>query len=130
MTQRYTVTGVKVKFGPGFVLELDKAQASSRSHLLEKIKSGHYRVLTQVEFKRGEELGIVSGEIPKAWTGFLSPVGGGEDESGDHISLPVKPVHRGYGKWDVVDANDATVNEKSLKKEEAQALADKLNAGT
>lgn len=104
MTQRYTVTGVKVKFGPGFVLELDKDQASARSHLLEKIKSGHYRVLTQVEFKRGEELGIVSGEIPKAWTGFLSPVGG-EDGSGDSdIHLPVKPVHRGYGKWDTATA--------------------------
>lgn len=128
MTQRYTVTGVKVKFGSGFVLELDKEQADPRSHLLEKIKSGHYRVLTQVEFKRGEELGIVSGEVPKSWTGFLAPVGADTSE-GSNIRLPVQPVHRGFGKWDVVDAHDRAVNDESLKKEEAQALADKLNVG-
>ncbi len=129
MTQRYTVTGVKVKFGPGFVLELDKDQADPRSHLLEKIKSGHYRVLNQVEFKRGEELGIVSGDIPKAWTGFLAPVNG-QAENPDGHRLPVQPIHRGFGKWDVVDARDVSVNREPLKKEEAQALADKLNAGT
>lgn len=128
MTQRYAVTGVKVKFGPGFVLELDKEQADSRSHLLEKIKSGHYRVLTQVEFKRGEELGIVSGDIPKAWAGFLAPAHGQASDP-DGPRLPVQPIHRGFGKWDVVDAHDVSVNEESLKKEEAQALADKLNAG-
>lgn len=126
MTQRYEVTGVKVKFGPGFVLELDKEQADSRAHLLEKIKSGHYRVLTQVEFKRGEAIGIVSGDVPKAWMGFLKAEGSQDD---DDIVLPVKTIHRGFGKWDVVDERDVSVNAESLKKEDAQALADKLNTG-
>lgn len=127
MTQRYEVTGVKVKFGPGFVLDLDKEQADSRSHLLEKIKSGHYRVLNQVEFKRGEKLGIVSGDIPKSWTGFLKAEGS-QDDGDDNIALPVKTIHRGFGKWDVIDEHDVVVNAESLRKEEAQALADKLNA--
>ncbi len=130
MTQRYAVTGVKVKFGPGFVLELDKDQSGSRSHLLEKLKSGHYRVLTQVEFKRGEELGIVSGDVPKAWSGFLAPADSRAETSGDHIRLPVKAIHRGFGKWDVVDPEEIAVNDESLTKEDALALAKKLNAGT
>lgn len=128
MTQRYTVTGVRIKFGPGFVLELDKDQASARSHLLEKLKSGHYRVLTQVEFKRGEVLGVVSGEVPKSWAGFLKREGEAEGQDGD-ILLPVSAIHRGFGKWDVIDGNDVSVNDEPLKKEAALALADKLNAG-
>ena len=31
MTTRYKVTGVKVRFGPGFVLELEKSQADARA---------------------------------------------------------------------------------------------------
>lgn len=127
MTQRYTVTGVRIKFGPGFVLDLDKDQASARSHLLEKLKSGHYRVLTQAEFKRGEMLGIVSGEIPKAWSGFLKEEG--QTGARGDIVLPVYPIHRGFGKWDVIDTHNTSVNDEPLKKEAAQALADKLNAG-
>lgn len=129
MTQRYRVTGVKVRFGPGFVLELDKNQAGARSPQIEQIKSGHYRVRTYTEFKRGEEIGIVSGEVPKAWLGFLETVEGGADLSDpENIHGEVKAVHRGFGKWDVVDEKDIAVNGEPLKKQEAHDLAGKLNA--
>lgn len=119
MTAIYIVTGVKVRFGPGFILALDKDQAALRSSsLLETKRKGEYEVLETVEFKQGEKIGVIKGDIPKSWWDTL-----------DQVSAKTRPapgafkaVHRGFGKWDVVDGNDEPINTDPLTKEEAQKL--------
>lgn len=129
MTKRYKVTGIKVRFGPGFVLDLGNEQAAARSARLDKVKGGHYRVQEAVEFKRGEEIGVVKGDVPKSWQGFLEPAGDDVDIAApENINGAVKAVHQGFGKWDVIDKSDQAVNDAPLKKQEAHALVDKLNA--
>lgn len=119
MTAIYIVTGVKVRFGPGFVLALDQDQAALRSSsLLETKRKGEYEVLESVEFKQGEKIGVIKGDIPKSWWDTLNQVSAKARPEPDAF----KAVHRGFGKWDVVDGHDEPINTHPLTKEEAQSL--------
>lgn len=64
--QTYKVTGHKVILGVGITLKLTKSQASTRNHALKQNKNGIYSVLEPVEFKQGEIITIISGNISKA----------------------------------------------------------------
>ena len=66
MTNTYKVTGHKVILGVGITLKLTEAQSSTRNHSLKQKKKGIYTVLESVEFKQGEIVTIVSGNISKA----------------------------------------------------------------
>ena len=67
---KYIVTGSKVVFGTGLVLGLSDEQAKIRS--LQLKKSGkNYQVLTNVEFKKGEVIDIVTKNLTKATLGQL-----------------------------------------------------------
>lgn len=67
---KYIVTGSKVVFGTGLVLGLSDEQAKIRS--LQLKKSGkNYQVLTNVEFKKGEIIDIVTKNLTKATLGQL-----------------------------------------------------------
>ena len=131
MTKNYIVTGAKVRFGPGFILALSKAQAALRSHVLHHEKGKNYAVLDTVEFKQGEIIGIVEGEVPKSWWDTLEEIvskkskAAPEQKKESHSGFAVK--HRHFGKYDVLDPDGKVVTEEPLPKEEAEALADKLS---
>lgn len=123
MTKQYEVTGVKVSFAPGFLLQLTEQQAQKRLQNLQKLKDGLYRVVTAVEFKRGEVIGVPDGNVPKALTAAVAEVG--DQKKAVAPSLR----HQGFGKYDVVDTEGVVLTEKPLPKAEAQAFLDKLTKG-
>lgn len=53
-----------VSFGPGVRLRLTEAQAGARRLLLRPLGEGCYEVLSHVQFKAGEVIGI-DGDVPK-----------------------------------------------------------------
>ncbi len=119
MATKYKVTGVKVRFGSGFILALSDDQAETRPTKLKKTKKkGQYEVLSTVEFKQGEEIGVVKGDIPKSWWDTVEQVSAIERPDPSEFRM----VHRGFGKWDVLDADDNPINTEPLTKEEAQKL--------
>lgn len=121
MATKYKVTGVKVRFGSGFILALSDDQAEIRSAQLKKAKKkGQYEVLSTVEFKQGEEIGVVKGEIPKSWWDTVEQVSAKERPEPSEFKM----VHKGFGKWDVLNADGEPINTEPLTKEEAQKLLD------
>lgn len=122
MTKQYEVTGVRVSFGPGFLLQLTEQQAQSRLQNLKKQKDGIYKVVSAVEFKRGEVIGVPGGAVPKALTGAVAEVGDRKKVAPSISSLR----HQGFGRYDVLDADGVVLTEKPLPKAEAQAFLDKL----
>lgn len=60
----YEVTSTVAKIFGG-VVELNNDQYKTRAHNLEKIGKGKYKVLSPVQFKRGEQFGY-DGEMPKS----------------------------------------------------------------
>ena len=119
MATKYKVTGVKVRFGSGFILALSDDQAETRPTQLKKTKKkGQYEVLSTVEFKQGEEIGVVKGDIPKSWWDTVEQVSAKEQPEPSEFKM----VHKGFGKWDVLDADDNPINTEPLTKEEAQKL--------
>lgn len=129
MTKRYTVTGVKVRFGPGFILELDKEQANARAHVLHKKKGSLYAVLDTVEFKQGEVIGIAEGDVPKSWWDTLQEVGAEQAEDPDPTTEGQYTIkHRHFGKYDVIDPDGNAVTQDPLPKEEAEARAAELSS--
>lgn len=119
MATKYKVTGVKVRFGSGFILALSDDQAETRPTQLKKTKKkGQYEVLSTVEFKQGEEIGVVKGDIPKSWWDTVEQVSAKERPEPSEFKM----VHKGFGKWDVLDADDNPINTEPLTKEEAQKL--------
>lgn len=134
MTKRYKVTGVKVRFGPGFVLELEKPQAEARAHVLHKKKGNLYAVLDTVEFKQNEVIGINEGDIPKSWWDTLEEVDTKkskkqkEESEADPLTEGGYTIkHRHFGKYDVIDPEGNAVTEDPLPKEEAEARALELS---
>ena len=121
MTKTYEVTGVKVRFASGFILALSKEQAETRKPFLKKTKrKNQYEVLQTVEFKQGEKIGIVKGQIPKSWWDTLKQTSAKERPETSDFEMK----HKGFGKWDVLDADGNPINTEPLTKDEAQKLLD------
>mgnify|MGYP006995945969 CR=1 FL=1 len=88
---KYIVTGSKVVFGTGLVLGLSDEQAKIRS--LQLKKSGkNYQVLTNVEFKKGEVIDIVTKNLTKATLGQLELAEPQEKAAPLKPSAPTKPA--------------------------------------
>lgn len=119
MTATYKVTGGKVRFALGYVLRLSEKQAATRKPFLKKAKGKNcFTVVQTVEFKQGEEIGVVKGDIPKSWWDTLEQTNTkARPEPSDF-----KAVHKGFGKWDVVNAEGEPINTEPLTKAEAQDL--------
>lgn len=64
--QTYKVIGNVAILGVGLILKLTQAQATTRSNLLKKKKDDIYIVLEPVQFKQGEIVTVVSGNVSKA----------------------------------------------------------------
>nr|QIM10453.1 hypothetical protein PlAlph_3450 [uncultured Alphaproteobacteria bacterium] len=89
---KYVVTGSKVVFGTGLVLGLSDEQAKIRSLQLKKFGK-NYQVLTNVEFKKGEIIDIVTKNLTKATLGQLELAEPQEKAAPPKgISIPTKPV--------------------------------------
>ena len=64
--KNYKVTGHIAILGVGIVLKLSSSQASIRQSSLKQKSKGTYTVLEPVQFKQGEEIIIVSGNVSKS----------------------------------------------------------------
>jgi hypothetical protein len=64
--QNYKVTGSVAIFGVGMVLKLTKSQAETRTSSLKKKSKDHYVVLASIQFKKGEEISVISGNVSKS----------------------------------------------------------------
>lgn len=70
---RFRVERLPFRFPAGFVLALSPEQARDRLHRLAPRADG-FEVLTPVEFKAGEIVDIVAGDLGRAWVGRLEPL--------------------------------------------------------
>jgi hypothetical protein len=66
MSTKYKVTGHIAILGVGIVLKLSSSQASIRQSSLKQKSKDIYIVLEPVQFKQGEEIVIVSGNVSKS----------------------------------------------------------------
>ena len=66
MSKTYKVTGHIAIIGVGIVLKLSSSQAETRASSLKQKKKGIYIVLEPVQFKQGEEITIISGNVSKS----------------------------------------------------------------
>lgn len=71
---RYRVL-TPVAFAAGVILGLTEAQVRGRRHALKAATKGLHEVLTEVQFKAGEEL-LIAGALPKPLIASLQPLSG------------------------------------------------------
>lgn len=64
-----------VTFAAGAVLGLTEVQARARRHALKAAAKGLHQVVTEVEFKAGEEL-LIAGPLPKPLAASVKLVSG------------------------------------------------------
>ena len=64
--KNYKVTGHIAIIGVGIVLKLSSPQAETRTSSLKQKKKDIYIVLEPVQFKQGEEISIISGNVSKS----------------------------------------------------------------
>jgi hypothetical protein len=70
--KNYKVTGHIAIIGVGIILKLSNSQSSTRASSLKQKKKGIYIVLEPVQFKQGEEITIISGNVSKSLLKNLS----------------------------------------------------------
>lgn len=70
---RYRVESGPLRVGPGVILGLTDQQAAGRAHRLNRIDVG-FAPTDVVEFKAGEVVEIVSGDVGKAMLAGLIPL--------------------------------------------------------
>jgi predicted DNA-binding antitoxin AbrB/MazE fold protein len=64
--QTYKIIGHSAILGVGLTLKLTKAQAATRTQLLKQKKKDIYIVLEPVQFKQGEIVTVVDGNVSKS----------------------------------------------------------------
>ncbi len=84
----YEVVGPVARFPVGFVLGLRPEQAKARAHRLRKTDDG-YEVVEPVEFKRGEVVHVIAGDVGKGR--LIRAVEGGR-ETGQVSSDEIPPA--------------------------------------
>ena len=66
MSKNYKVTGHIAILGVGIVLKLSSSQAGIRQSSLKQKSKDTFIVLEPVQFKQGEEIIIISGNVSKS----------------------------------------------------------------
>lgn len=117
--KNYEVTGKPVTFGIGMELKLSESQAETRSASLKKKKKDIYEVIHPVQFKQGEQITVVTGDVPKAISENLK--NSSDKKSEENIQYPcIKNAN--FGKFNVFDKDGNQVTKKPVKKDEAEKI--------
>lgn len=92
--QQYKVVGVGFQVGPGALMQLTKAQAKDRAHVIEDPVTDGETVLARAKvlqaFKPGETIGLEG--VGKGQLGMVELVGGAKDEQPSLLSPQPKPT--------------------------------------
>ena len=122
--QNYEVTGSLVTFSIGTELKLSESQADARTSSLKKKKKDIYEVIHPVQFKRGETIGVISDNISKAMLENLKNIS--DKKSEEDIQYPcLRPA--AFGKFNVFDKDGNLLNQKPIKKDEAEKIFAELS---
>ena len=89
--KNYKVTGHIAIIGVGIVLKLGSSQAETRASSLKQKKKDIYIVLEPVQFKQGEEIIIVSGNVSKSLLNNLTDLS--EDKKSKDDDQNQKPAN-------------------------------------
>lgn len=124
--QTYEVIGNFVTFGIGIEIRLSASQANSRTHLLKNKKKDIYEIISSVQFKKGEQIGIASKSLSKALLENLKELGvkdlgNNKKTKNDDITYPCI-FYVSSGKYNVFDQNKNLITDKPIKKDEAEKL--------
>ena len=91
MSKNYKVTGHIAILGVGMVVKLINSQASIRQSSLKQKSKDTYTVLEPVQFKQGEEIIIVSGNVSKSLLNNLTDLS--EDKKSKDNDKNQKPAN-------------------------------------
>ena len=91
MSTKYKVTGHIAILGVGIVLKLSNSQASIRQSSLKQKSKDTYTVLEPVQFKQGEEIVIISGNVSKSLLSNLTDLS--EDKKSKDDDKNQKPAN-------------------------------------
>lgn len=89
--KNYKVTGHIAILGVGIVLKLSDSQASIRQSSLKQKSKDTFIVLEPVQFKQGEEIIIVSGNVSKSLLNNLTDLS--EDKKSKDDNKNLKPTN-------------------------------------
>ena len=89
--KNYKVTGHIAILGVGIVLKLSNSQASIRQSSLKQKSKDTFTVLEPVQFKQGEEIVIVSGNVSKSLLSNLTDLS--EDKKSKDDGKDQKPAN-------------------------------------
>lgn len=88
---KYKVTGHIAILGVGIVLKLSSSQASIRQSSLKQKSKDIFTVLEPVQFKQGEEIVIISGNVSKSLLSNLTDLS--EDKKSKDDGKDQKPAN-------------------------------------
>lgn len=129
--QTYEVIGNFVTIGIGIEIKLSASQADARSHLVRNKKKDIYEIISPVQFKKGEQIGIESKSLGKSLLDNLKEIGAKDSSSGDkktkndNITYPCIQ-HTSFGKYNVFDKDKNLLTDKPIKKDEAEKLLEEI----
>lgn len=128
--QNYEVTGNFITFGIGIEIRLSTSQADTRAHLLKNKKKDIYEIISPVQFKKGEQIGVYSKSLSKALLENLKELGAKDSNNdkktkNDDVTYPCIQ-HVSFGKYNVFDQEKNLITDKPIKKDEAEKLLEKI----
>ena len=110
MSKNYKVTGHIAILGVGIVLKLSSSQASIRQYSLKQKSKDTYTVLEPVQFKQGEEIVIISGNVSKSLLSNLTDLS--EDKKSKDDDKNQKPANNKKSSSKNQSKNDAKKDDK------------------
>nr|DAS71313.1 MAG TPA: hypothetical protein [Caudoviricetes sp.] len=143
--KKYEVIGKSACLGAGMILHLTEQQAAVRRDCLTQ-KNGNYIVNIPVYFKKGEIIGIVTGDVSKSLMPLLketsrtdspnknSSKNNANDENEENLEknndsssdFP-KMKHVGFGNYDIFNKDGEKITDKPVTKQEAETLLKNLS---
>ena len=115
--KNYKVTGHITIIGVGIVLKLSNSQFETRAPSLKQKKKDIYIVLEPVQFKQGEEITIISGNVSKSLLKNLSD-----------LSEPAKKPDSKYNKTSKKNQKDKADNKAVDDIPDSQEAQDQIVA--
>ena len=112
MSTKYKVTGHIAILGVGIVLKLSDSQASIRQSSLKQKSKDTYTVLEPVQFKQGEEIVIISGNVSKSLLSNLTDLS--EDKKSKDDDKNQKPANNKKSSSKNQSKNDAKKDDKKV----------------